>query len=115
MQNNGFYACMKTDTGVQAVYIDEETFRTQQERAFEVRQQKKRVKEQKKEKAAISKMQKATYHLLKQELKLLGMGAILYFGYAKGLVALSFLVPVLVSFQTVICFRAGKWYGRYKR
>lgn len=33
MQNNGFYAAMKTDEGVQAIYIDEGSFRAQQERA----------------------------------------------------------------------------------
>ena len=33
MQNNGFYAAMKTDEGVQAIYIDEGSFRAQQRKA----------------------------------------------------------------------------------
>ena len=45
----------------------------------------------------------------------IGMGAILYWGYTADLVALAFMVPVLVAFQTVICFRAGRWYGRRDR
>lgn len=32
MQNNGFYAAMKTDEGVRAIYIDEGSLRAQQER-----------------------------------------------------------------------------------
>lgn len=46
--------------------------------------------------------QRATIRVLKQELKLIGMGAILYWGYTADLVALAFMVPVLVAFQTVI-------------
>ena len=30
----------------------------------------------------------------------------------KDLVELAFMVPVLVAFQTLICFRAGRWFGR---
>ena len=33
MQHNGFYAAMKTDKGVQTLYIDEEAFRAQQKQA----------------------------------------------------------------------------------
>lgn len=36
MQSNGFYAATKTDEGVQAIYFDEGSFRTQQKRAAAV-------------------------------------------------------------------------------
>lgn len=108
MQKNGFYAAMKTDEGVQAIYIDEETFRTQQHRKEENAARRRKA-------AARHKEQRATIKVLKQELKLIGMGAVLYWGYTADLVALAFMVPVLAAFQTVICFRAGRWYGRRDR
>lgn len=112
MQNNGFYAAMKTDEGVQAIYIDEESFRAQQERAAAQQHRKAAQNEQHKRLAALSREKRGTIRVVKQELKLIGMGAVLYWGYTAGLVALAFMVPVLVAFQTVICFRAGRWYGR---
>lgn len=115
MQNNGFYAAMKTDEGVQAIYIDEESFRIQQERAAAQQHRKTVQDEQRKHLAALSREKRGTIRVLKQELKLIGMGAVLYWGYTAGLVALAFMVPVLVAFQTVICFRAGRWYGRRDR
>lgn len=115
MQNNGFYAAMKTDEGVQAIYIDEGSFRAQQERAAAEQHRKEVKTEQRKQIAAMTREQRATIRVLKQELKLIGMGAILYWGYTADLVALAFMIPVLVAFQTVICFRAGRWYGRRDR
>lgn len=115
MQKNGFYAAMKTDEGVQAIYIDEESFRAQQERAAAEQHRKEVKAERRKQVAAMTREQRATIKVLKQELKLIGMGAVLYWGYTADLVALAFMVPVLVAFQTVICFRAGRWYGRRDR
>ena len=115
MQGNGFYAAMKTDEGVQAIYIDEESFRAQQERAAAEQHRKEVKAERRKQIAAMTREQRATIRVLKQELKLIGMGAVLYWGYTADLVALAFMVPVLVAFQTVICFRAGRWYGRRDR
>lgn len=115
MQNNGFYAAMKTDDGVRAIYIDERSFRAQQERAAAEQHRKEVKAERRKQIAAMTREQRATIRVLKQELKLIGMGAILYWGYTAGLVALTFMVPVLVAFQTVICFRAGRWFGRRDR
>ena len=115
MQKNGFYAAMKTDEGVQAIYIDEDSFRAQQERAAAEQHRKEVKAERRKQVAAMTREQRATIKVLKQELKLIGMGAVLYWGYTADLVALAFMVPVLVAFQTVICFRAGRWYGRRDR
>ena len=115
MQKNGFYAAMKTDEGVQAIYIDEESFRAQQERAAAEQHRKEVKAERRKQVAAMTREQRDTSKVLKQELKLIGMGAVLYWGYTADLVALAFMVPVLVAFQTVICFRAGRWYGRRDR
>ena len=115
MQKNGFYAAMKTDEGVQAIYIDEESFRAQQERAAAEQHRKEVKAERRKQVAAMTREQRDTIKVLKQELKLIGMGAVLYWGYTADLVALAFMVPVLVAFQTVICFRAGRWYGRRDR
>lgn len=115
MQKNGFYAAMKTDEGVRAVYIDEGAFRAQQERATAELHREEVKAERRKRIAAQTKERRAAVRLLKQELKLIGMGAVLYCGYAAGMVALGFMVPVLVAFQTVICFRAGRWCGRQDR
>lgn len=115
MQGNGFYAAMKTDEGVQAIYIDEGSFRAQQRKAAAEQHRKEIKAERRASVAAMTREQRATIRVLKQELKLIGMGAILYWGYTADLVALAFMVPVLVAFQTVICFRAGRWYGRRDR
>lgn len=112
MQHNGFYAAMKTDKGVQTLYIDEEAFRAQQKQAAADQRRKEEAVKIRRENAAINRERKATIQLIEQELKLIGMGAILYWGYTADLVALAFMVPVLVAFQTLICFRAGRWFGR---
>ena len=115
MQNNGFYAAMKTNEGVQAIYIDEASFREQQARAAAERQHRAEKKAQRKQAAAMTREQRATVRLIQQELKLMGMGAVLYCGCCAGLVELAFAVPVLVCFQSLICFRAGRWFGRRER
>ena len=115
MQYNGFYAAMKTDNGVRAIYIDEASFRAQQEHAAANQRRKEEEKEQRKKAAAMTREQRATIRVLKQELKLIGMVAVLYWGYCAGLVDLAFAVPALVAFQTVICFRAGRWFGNRER
>ena len=74
MQNNGFYAAMKTDEGVQAIYIDEGSFRAQQERAAAEQHRKEVKAERRKQIAAMTREQRATIRVLKQELKLIGMG-----------------------------------------
>lgn len=115
MQNNGFYAAMKTDEGVQAIYIDEGSFRAQQRKAA-AEQHRKKVKTEKRRQGMLQEHERqATVRVLIQELKLLGMGLVLYLGYCAELVELAFMVPVLVAFQTVICFRAGRWFGRRDR
>jgi hypothetical protein len=115
MQSNGFYAAMKTDYGVQALYIDEDTFRAQQEEAADKQRRCEEKRKQHKQAAAMFREKRATIEVLKQELKLIGMGAILYWGYCADLVDVAFAVPVLVAFQTLICFRAGRWFGRRER
>lgn len=115
MQDNGFYAAVKTDEGVQAFYIDEESFRAQQERDAAEQRRKRISAERRKQNAAMTRERQATIQVLKQELKLIGLGAVLYWGYTKGFVELNFMVPALMVFQAIICFRAGRWYGRQDR
>lgn len=115
MQSNGFYAAMKTDYGVQAIYIDEDTFRAQMEEAADNQRRREEKKQQRRQAATAFRQKRATIKVLKQELKLIGMGAILYWGYCANLVDVAFAVPVLVAFQTLICFRAGRWFGRRER
>lgn len=110
MQKNGFYAAMKTDEGIQAVYIDEEACRARQVQAARESQARHRRVAQRRAIAAAARQNRATLRVVKQELKLLGMGAVLYLGYTAGLVELAFLAPVLAAFQAVICWRAGRWY-----
>lgn len=113
MQRNGFYAAVKTDDGVQAVYIDENIYRIQQEQAAAQKRKKARKAQRQKRIECETRHRNETVHVLKQELKLLGAGAILWLGYSAGLVELAFALPVLIAFQTVICFRAGKWVGKH--
>lgn len=115
MHGNGLYAAMKTDEGVQAIYIDEGSFRAQQRKAAAERHRKKAKIEERRQGMLQEHERQATVRVLIQELKLLGMGLVLYLGYCAELVELAFMVPVLVAFQTVICFRAGRWYGRRDR
>ena len=115
MQRNGFYAAMKTDEGVQAIYIDEGSFRAQQRKAAAEQHWKKVKAERRKKIDAVAQEHRDSIRVLKQELELLGMGLVLYLGYCAELVELAFMVPVLVAFQTVICFRAGRWFGRRDR
>ncbi len=112
MQRNGFYAAMKTDEGVQAIYIDEGSLRAQQERAAFERQGQETKLRRRKERAALTREKRGAVRVLKQALKLLGMEAVLYFGLNGGLVDPDFAVPVLVAFQTLLCFRIGRWFGR---
>lgn len=111
MQKNGFYATMKTDRYIQAVYIDEESLRAQQAREAAEQRREKAKAEQRKQIAAMTREKRAAIRVVKQELKLIGMGAVLYWGYAAGLVELTFALPVLICFQAVVCFRAGRWFG----
>lgn len=115
MQNNGFYAAMKTNEGVQAVYIDEGTFQAQQAQVAEDRRRRAWKAKRKKVLAAQNSERRAAICVLKQELKLVGMGLVLYWGFCAGLVELTFMVPVLTCFQTVVCFRAGRWFGNRER
>ena len=52
-------------------------------------------------------------HLLKQELKVLAGAVAVYIALELGLVAAVLAVPVLIICQTVIVFRAGKYFGKY--
>lgn len=115
MNRNGFYAAMKTNEGIQAIYIDEASFRAQQECAAANQRLKEEKKEQRKKAAAMTREQRATIRVMQQELKLIGMAAVLYWGFCADLVDLAFAVPALVVLQTLICFHAGHWFGRRER
>ena len=111
MYQNGFYAAMKTDEGLQAVYIDEGTIHARQRQEAQRERKKQALTQRKRKLIAEARKHRAGIRVLKQELKLLGMGGVLYWGFCAGLVEMAFAVPVLLSFQTVICFRAGRWFG----
>ena len=120
---NGFYAARKTNDGVRAVFIDEETMelrelsrciarnRAEKEQAAlaeadrqnAIRQQ--AAKEERRRRRALRQ-------LVKQEIKLLVSGGVIALGWYMGLVELAFAVPVLLIVQASIFFRAGKYMGR---
>ena len=124
MNRNGLYKAIKTNDGVAAVYIEEEVLElgklnaiTEQRRKANSRQiaindqiRKDRKNEQiKKQK----RWEREVTHLLKQELKVLAGAVAVYIALELGLVAAVLAVPVLITCQTVIAFRAGKYFGKY--
>ena len=124
MSRNGMYTAIKTNDGVAAVYIEEEVLElgklnaiTEQRRKANRRQiaindqiRKDRKNEQiKKQK----RWEREVTHLLKQELKVLAGAVAVYIALELGLVAAVLAVPVLITCQTVIVFRAGKYFGKY--
>lgn len=112
MTKNGFYGAVKTDDGIRAIYIDEGSLRAQQRREALTKRRRAEKAARRKDAAAKDKAQRFTMRVVKQELKLMGMGAVLCWGYGAGLVDPAFALPVLMAFQAVICFRAGRWYAR---
>ncbi len=127
---NGFYAARKSDGGVKTIFIDEEALEMQRQnnivaerRARAAREEAQAVAaakerwaasivEDARREAAYERQQKKTRRLILKELKLLGMALLVMLGQELGLVDWTFGVPVLVGIQTVICFQAGKWFGR---
>lgn len=124
MNGNGVYTAVKTNNGVSAIYIEEEVLelgrlnrKTEQHRAESARRAADADRAQKEEKRRLAKeverRHRATIHLIKQELKVLAASVIVALSMKAGLVAAAFAIPVLVVCQTVICFRAGRYFGKY--
>lgn len=120
---NGLYAARKTDAGMKGIFIDEELLelgklnqsikancrsREQAEAAREEagREAQRRIRKEQRRK------QRMTADIIKKELKLLGMAAVVALGQQLGMVDWAWAAPVLLGIQTVICFRAGKYFGR---
>ena len=123
---NGVYAARKTDNGIRGIFIDEEILehnvlnrkakenRRQIERAA-ARECETILREQERKAAVEHRKRRATARLVKGELKLLGAAGVVFLGEKLGLVDLAFAVPVLLAIQTMICFRAGKFFGRKRK
>ncbi len=124
MSENGVYTAVKTNKGVTAVHISEELLelsrlnrrtgkrRSEHERLAveaERAQQQRNLEMTKEEK----RWERATIRLFKQELKVLAASVVVGIALKLGLVAAVFGIPVLIGCQTVICFRAGRYFGRY--
>lgn len=121
---NGVYTAIKTNDGVHAVYIEEEILelgrlnRITDQRRAENEQRvatAARVQKEKMRKLAqeAERRRRATIRLIKQEAKVLAGSVIVGLAWKAGLVAAAFAVPVLIAWQTVIFFRAGKYFGKY--
>ena len=118
------YAAVKDNTGVRAVFIEEEVLdmsrlnaKTEQRRNAAVWVTAEKAKaaqkcKQEQTKAARRKAM-ATRRLIVQELKVLAGVAAVVFGMKAGLVATAWAIPVLAFFQAVIFFKAGKYFGKY--
>lgn len=124
MNGNGVYTAVKTNNGVSAIYIEEEVLelgrlnrKTEQHRAESARRaaDADRAEKERKHKLAqaAERRQRATIRLIKQELKVLAASVVVGLSMNAGLVAAAFAIPVLVCCQTVICFRAGRHFGKY--
>lgn len=120
---NGFYAARKTNDGVRTVFVDEETMELRELSRCIARNRAEKEREAKAEadrQTAIRQQaakeerrrRRALRDLVKQEVKLLASGGVVALGWYMGLVELAFAVPVLLIFQAMIFFRAGKYMGR---
>lgn len=128
---NGLYAAVKTNDTVHAVFIDQESLdfcklnRKTEQRNYEkacyeadvARKQAEEARMQKdieqKQEKAIMRWERETIRLIKQELKVLAASAVVAMSLYAGLVAAAFAIPILIGCQIVICFRAGKYFGKY--
>lgn len=124
MNGNGVYTAVKTRDGVATIFIEEEVLelgrlnRKAEQRREESARRADDADRAEKERMhklaqAAERRQRATIRLIKQELKVLAASVIVVLSMKVGLVAAAFAIPVLVACQTVICFRAGRYFGKY--
>lgn len=69
-------------------------------------------KEQHRATAKVTKEQRILVRILKKELKVLAVAAVLCWGYGAGLIAAAFLAPALIVLMALCCLRAGFSFGR---
>lgn len=124
MSRNGMYTAIKTNEGVEAVYIEEEVLELGKLNAITAQRRKansQRIaindqirKDRKNEQIKKQQRQEREItHLLKQELKVFAGAVAVYIALELDLVAAVLAVPVLIACQTVLAFRAGKYFGKY--
>lgn len=124
MNGNGVYTAVKTHDGVATIFIEEEVLelgrlnrKTEQRREESARLAADADRAEKERRCklaqAAERRQRATIRLVKQELKVLAGSVIVGLAWKAGLVAAAFAAPVLIAWQTVIFFRAGKYFGKY--
>ncbi len=119
---NGIYAARKSNARIDSIFIDEERIEMEclnhrvkaRKQAQEQAAQQERetiLAEQKRQQAEAMKRKRRTWQFCKKQGKLVAALIIVFAGHQMGLVAWEFAAPVLVGLQTVICFRAGRYFG----
>ena len=120
---NGVYRVRKTNEGITGCFIDEESgelndmnrkvsARLRQAEWEATRRREEIARTEKRREAANRREHQAAVRLVKQVTKLMGVAALVFAGHKAELVELEFMLPVLLCILAVICFRAGKHYGR---
>ncbi len=124
MNRNGLYTAVKTDDGVAAIYIEEELLelgrlnRKVEQRGSEndrrtadaARIQKEKKRELAK---AAKRWEKATIRLIRQEIMALVVAAFVSLALEAGQVTAEFAIPVLSISVALVCFLAGRYFGKY--
>lgn len=109
---NGFYAAVKTDECIQAVYIDEPMFRAAQAQAEE-KKRAARIRARRRKEAAVSNRKKrGTIRTVKQVAGSAAAAALIVWWSAAGLIDPVLGVPLVLGLHSLACFRAGRWAGR---
>lgn len=71
-----------------------------------------KAKAQRRVAAKAMKERRILVRVLKKELKIVAVAAVLCWGYGAGLIAAAFLAPALIVLMALCCLRAGFSFGR---
>ncbi len=119
IMENGIYAARAMDGRIDGVYIDQERIemerqnkRVRARRQSEVRREEEARAEAVRRAAIMERRKRQAWRFVRKQGKLLAAALIIFAGHQLGYGAWEFAAPVLVGIQTVICFRAGRYFGQ---
>lgn len=112
IQRNGFYAALKTDDSVQAVYVEEDIFLAAMARVEARKQAARKKARRRKADAAANREKRRTIRTVKQELGAIATAVLVAWGGSAGLIDPVLWVPLVLGLHSLICLRAGRWMGR---
>ncbi len=116
---NGIYAARAMDGRIDGVYIDQERIEMERQNKrvrarcqSEVRREEEAKAEAVRRAAIMERRKRQAWRFVRKQGKLLAAALAVFAGQQMGYVAWEFAAPVLVGIQTVICFRAGRYFGQ---